>query len=118
VGQVAPPLAASLEMVRERDWEPEPQVLEHSVQAVHLETTQSTGQAFLPHSCVWDETPQALPPLAAMRVVVRVRIWVPVPQVLEQVLYLDQAPWTQSTAQAAVLQLRVSARLPQALPWC
>ena len=48
----------------------------------------------------------------------RVRCLVPMPQVMEQALYGDQALTTQSTAQCSTLQATVSERLGTGAPPC
>ena len=44
LGQTTPAWLPLVVTVRERVWEPEPQDLEHSVQADQADTSQSTGQ--------------------------------------------------------------------------
>jgi hypothetical protein len=85
-------------------------------QADQVETTQSTGQAWLLQDCIFALAPQAMPPWAAAVVTVRVLVWEPPPQVEVQA---DQAAhWdcTQWTGQTLLLHSWVSVDTPQALP--
>ena len=77
---------------------------------------QSTGQAWVLQVWVWAVVPQAIPPWAAAVVVVRVRVWEPVPQLAVQADQVDQLVCTQSTGHASSLQLRASSRLGHTSP--
>jgi hypothetical protein len=61
-GQSSPPKAAGVAMERVRLWEPAPQDLEHAVQEVKEDTSQSTGQESMLHCWVAALVGQALPP--------------------------------------------------------
>jgi hypothetical protein len=97
--QALPLYKGLVEMMRTRDWTPEPQVL---VQAEYLPQgvrTQSIGQAILAHATVWERAAQALPLFLAATVTRRVRVFVPPAQDLVQAEYLPQAETWQSTGQ-------------------
>jgi hypothetical protein len=100
-----------------RVWVPLPQVLEHSGQALHKETSQWMGQGPREQDCSRLRlVGQALPPLKAACFTLRLLICAPVPQDLEQSFHSLQAFMTQSTGQALVLHFRDSVRAPQATP--
>ena len=107
-GQALPPCRGAV-LTRLRDWKPAAHDVEHVDQALNETSTQSTGQLWALQARVSAECGQALPPSVGSTVA-RLRFCEPVPQDL---VHVDQAPnagTLQSTAHAATLQLRVSAR--------
>jgi hypothetical protein len=74
-----PPLATSVVIVRERDFVPSPQDLEHGCHASQSDKTQSTGQACWLQERASVPCAHALPPFAGA-VIVRERCCVPVSQ--------------------------------------
>ena len=95
---------------------PEPQVAEHAVNAVQLETRQSTGQANLLQVLYSLVRGQDTPPCTLVVSTERLRFLVPVPQVAVQALYLDQAETLQSTGQGKLLQVLYSLSIGQVTP--
>jgi len=95
-GQALPPcLGAVLERVRE--WKPLAQDLVQVDQPLNEPGTQSTGHAWLLHARVSVAEAQAVPPHEGCRVMVRVRVCEPLPQLLVQVFHADQPLWPQLT---------------------
>ena len=95
---------------------PEPQVAEHAVNAVQLETRQSIGQANLLQVLYSLVRGQDTPPCTLAVSTERLRFLVPVPQVAVQALYLDQAETLQSTGQGKLLQVLYSLSIGQVTP--
>lgn len=94
-GHAAPPCLGAVRL-RVRCWEPPPQDLVHVVYAPKFGTTQSTGHERVLQFCERDTSVgQALPPHELARAMVRVALWVPVPQDLEQADQPVQAFMTQ-----------------------
>jgi hypothetical protein len=73
----------------------------HSVHAPQLDTTQSTAQAWVLQSLVsCFRFEHGKPPCKADTTTDRLRVWVPVPQVLEHCDFADQNDSSQCTGQA------------------
>jgi hypothetical protein len=119
-GQAIPPLAGWVVTVRVRVCIPPPQAAEQADQSLQGLTAQSTGttHAWVLQSWLSVRAGQAIPPLAAGVTTVRVRCWVPPPQVFEQVVQALQALTTQSTGagQAWVLHGCITLSAGQAIP--
>ena len=78
-------------MARERLCTPVPQVLVQAVQAVQAVTTQSTGHRLVAQLWMSPWLGQTAPPWAACTFTLRLRDWVPLPQVFVHVLQLLHA---------------------------
>jgi hypothetical protein len=91
---------------RVRVWEPEPQVLEQVDQAAQPDTEQWTGHGPTLQVWVLAKVGQAEPPWAASAETLRVRDWLPPPQVLVQVDQAVQPETTQSFGHDTMLHSR------------
>jgi hypothetical protein len=116
VGHTKPPCMACWVTTRVRDWEPVPQVLVQVAQAVQADTAQWTGHGPTLQVWVLAKVGQAEPPWAASAETLRVRDWLPPPQVLVQVDQAVQPETTQSFGHDTMLHSRDSARAGQSLP--
>jgi hypothetical protein len=83
-GQLWPPSNATLSMARPRVCRPVAHVLEHAVQLLQEDMTQSTGHGELLHVPMSSRFWHALPPCAGAMRTVRVRFHTPPPQLLSQ----------------------------------
>jgi hypothetical protein len=113
-GQAAPPFSGAT-LVRERLWAPVPHDLVHAVQAPNEVTMQFAAQASSLQLRVSALCGQALPPAAGC-VMVRERLWLPVPHDLVHVVHAPNAGTTQSMGHMCELHMRVSALCGQAAP--
>jgi hypothetical protein len=107
-GHATPPCEGST-VARLRDAEPVPHDLVHVDQAPKVGTTQSTAHGAVLQSRVSAECGQTAPPNVGPPVT-RLRCCEPVPHDFVQVDHESKVPTSQSTGQAAPLQLRVSSR--------
>ena len=113
-GHAAPPHSGATVM-RERLCTPAPHVVVQVLHWLKSGTTQSTGQQCSLHARVSSACGHAAPPwLGCCRM--RVRDCEPDPHDAEQVVQLPQVCASQSTAQGAALQLRVSSECAHAAP--
>ena len=103
-GQATPPKFADTCTLRMRFWDPPPQVLEQAFQVPHEDTTQSIGQCWVWQARLSLLDGQATPPSETAVVTLRVRAWLPVPQVTEHADQLLKSLMTQSTGQLCELQ--------------
>jgi hypothetical protein len=119
-GQAVPPPEGWVTTVRVRVWVPPPQVSLQVDQSLQALTAQLTGttHAWVLQSWLSVRAGQAMPPFDAGVTTVRVRCWVPPPQVFEQTDQSLQALTAQSTGggHAWVLQACMSLRAGQAAP--
>ena len=99
-----PPWSAVVVMVRLRLCDPYPQLTVQGLHLVHWVLTQSTGQVVTAHSCTALTAGHAVPPWLASVVIERVRICVPPPHVLLQMLQRSHSETAQSTGHGRSLQ--------------
>ena len=100
-GHTYPPCAACVSMLRERLCMPMPQLFVHVDQLVQLDTSQWIGQRPSEHACSCVSAPQPLPPCWVRVSTPRLRLCVPAPHVVVQVLQSLQRSTTQSTGHGA-----------------
>jgi hypothetical protein len=103
-GQATPPKFADTCTLLCLVWDPPPQVLEQAFQVPHEDTTQSIGQCWVWQARLSLLDGQATPPSETAVVTLRVRAWLPVPQVTEHADQLLKSLMTQSTGQLCELQ--------------
>jgi hypothetical protein len=107
-GHTAPPNVGGT-WVRVREWKPLVHDLVQVDQAVKVPTPQLTGHAWSLQERVSAACGQTAPPNVA-GTLTRLRLCEPVPHDRVQVDHESKVPMSQSTGQAAPLQLRVSSR--------
>jgi len=117
-GHACPPWAAITSTGRVRACEPEPQLSEHCCHEPHWPTVQSTGHGAVEQACSWLVALHDVPPHMLVTAVLRVRIWLPPPQVYEQVLHVPHGVCEQWTGQHVSLQPAVLASVGHATPPC
>ena len=93
-----------------------PHDAEHAPHFANFETTQSTGHAISSHSRDSTREGQVYPPCCAWPATDRDRVWVPLPQLFEQVPKAFQPDTVQWTGQGPSLQTASPARSPHAFP--
>merc|ERR1712100_351866 len=103
-------------MERTRFMVPEPQVAEHAVKAVQLETLQSIGQAKEWQFSELDRIGHGTPPCLTSVTTERDLVFDPVPQVLVHALYLVHDEVLQSMGQGKLLQVLYSLSIGQVTP--
>jgi hypothetical protein len=112
-----PPCMEAEVMERDLVLEPVPHDLVQAPKEDQPETLQLRGQLNVLQTVDDERIGHATPPLATPTTMVRVLVFLPVPQDLVQAPYVDQAETLQSTGQAWVLQTR-SSEVGQASPPC
>jgi uncharacterized phosphosugar-binding protein len=108
IGQATPPWATVVRTERLRFLVPVAQEAEHGVKADQTVTLQSIGHPKVLQERVFERTGQATPPAERPVRMERLLLLEPVPQVLVQEEYADQAVTLQSMGQAKVLQVLYS----------
>jgi len=125
-GQALPPKAAERVTMRLHVLVPVPQGeksvpcgLEHAEQSLHVDTSQSTGHGSVLHACTCstDCPSHDWPPKLAC-VMVRVRVWLPTPQLLVHDPHEPQAVTLQSMGQSELEHWRLIAVAGHTLPPC
>lgn len=109
----APPKSAGASTDRFLAWVPSPQLTEQGPEAPQAVQVQSTGQGFRLQFMVSLAEPSQVPPKAAKTTMLRLRSWLPMPQLCEQEPQLPHWPQEQFTAQEPRLQLAWLVRSPE-----
>jgi hypothetical protein len=115
-GHSTPPNNAGVITERERDFEPVPHDAEHFLHAPQLVTLQSLGHGMLLQGCTSASVGHLMPPYAGWVEMPRVRLCMPIPQLLEQVSHATKSATTQSIGHTPVLHAFVSNSVGQASP--
>jgi hypothetical protein len=112
-----PPWAGALMTERVRVLEPMPQVLEQALNLDQAETLPSMGQLWELQARAERKPEQPRPPKAPRLMMLRVRRWTPLPQVLVQEVQRDQAETLQSMGQRWRLHTRCFVAGQELPPW-
>ena len=110
--QATPPKALIWSMARRLTCVPSlvPQVTEHWLQPVQPPMEQSIGQLWKLQSCDSERAGQAAPFSTCVSVMLRVRLWVPPPQLFVHVSQSDQSLTRQCSSHVCVLHARCESR--------
>ncbi len=101
MGHATPPFAAATVTVRVCVWMPEPHDEEQAPNTPNALTTQLTGHACVLHDWMSVNGGHTAPPFAATTVTVRVRVYLPLPQLSVHELNAPHALTAQSIGHAA-----------------
>jgi hypothetical protein len=97
---------------------PVPHETLHADQRVQLDNTQSIGHGDSAHLRYSPRKGHSTPPKSSLLTTSRVRVWKPVPQVLEQVLHSPNEVTSQWIGHGPLLHVCDWLRSPQSLPPC
>jgi hypothetical protein len=103
-------------VLRERTCLPPPQLAEHGLQLLHMDMTQSTGQASVLQMRMSEVRPHSMPPKAAGTCTERNCVCMPEPHECVQPVQSPHSDMTQSTGHGPVLQRRRSVSAGHSTP--